>query len=275
MFNKTLFATCLAALTCVSAALVASPVQVAGTVGDVPFPDRSRSYLSEGDFVSIENLRQMRPGLGKDQVRILLGNPHFKEGLVGVREWNYIFNFRTGTGDEYITCQYQVRYGKDDGDERPVAKSLHWDDSACLGLLNAPPPAAADALAGNERKYLLSSNLLFGFDRWGINDIVPPGRDELEALAAEIVDSNVSSLKIIGHTDRIGSDADNQRLSERRAGTVRDYLVDRGVEAEKMLVEGRGEREPVKDCRNLPRSELIRCLAPNRRVEIVVTGTSL
>jgi len=272
MSKTKLFAAGLLAVMWAAPALAAPRIPVAGNVGDVPFPDRSRSYLSEGDFVNIENLRQMRPGLDKDQIRILLGNPHFKEGIVGVREWNYIFNFRTGSGDEYITCQYQVRFEKENG--RYIARSLHWDGPACMDLLNAQPQEAAapaaEPVAG--RRYELSADVLFAFAKWQLGDITPPGRDQLDALAGELAQAKVSSLKVTGHTDPIGSDADNQLLSERRARTVLDYLLARGVKADRTGVEGRGEREQVKACGNLPRAELIRCLAPNRRVEILVNA---
>lgn len=276
MFSKKLMASVFATAcaTAFTAAFAAAPLQVAGSVGDVPFPNRDRSYLPQGDFVNIDNLRQMKPGLSKDQVRLLLGHPHFKEGLFGVDEWNYIFNFRTGIGEEYITCQYQVRYEKRDG--RYMSKSLHWDGPACLDLANRPEPvAAAPAAKPAETHVNLSADALFPFARSGRSDILPPGREQLGALAENIRDKDVSSVKVIGHTDPIGSDADNLALSRRRAESVRGYLIDHGVPASKTNAEGRGESEQVKQCGNLPRRELIACLAPNRRVEIVVTGSVL
>src|SRR5690606_35378037 len=80
-----------------------------GVVGQTEFPDRDRATLRGGSFVNVDNLRQMGKGLSKNQVRNLLGNPQFSEGIAGVSRWNYIFNFRTGE-QTHVTCQYQVNY---------------------------------------------------------------------------------------------------------------------------------------------------------------------
>jgi OOP family OmpA-OmpF porin len=90
----------------------------------------------------------------------------------------------------------------------------------------------------------------------------------------------VSKLELVlvtGHTDRIGSQAYNQRLSERRADTVRDYLVSRGVARDKIETLGMGKTQPIPGvvCDQKNRKELIACLAPNRRVEVEVKGESV
>ncbi len=265
--KKILLTAAIAAIT-LSAFAASAAVPAAGSVGDVPFPDKQRSYLSKGDFVNIENLRQMKSGLSKDQVRLLLGNPHFKEGIAGAKEWNYIFNFRTGVGEEYITCQYQVRYAKDHG---YAVQSMHWDGPACLELLNRPEAPAAAAPVPREKRISLSADALFAFARSGANDILPNGREQLEAIAGQLEAG--SQVRVIGHTDRIGSDAANQLLSQRRAESVRGYLIDHGVPASAISAEGRGESEPVKACDDGgDRRELIACLQPNRRVEITTTA---
>jgi OmpA-OmpF porin, OOP family len=76
-------------------------------------------------------------------------------------------------------------------------------------------------------------------------------------------------LNISGYTDRLGSDTYNQKLSLQRAMTVRAYLIKRGVTLP-VTVSGRGKANPVVECRQTKRSELVKCLAPNRRVEIDV-----
>ena len=84
----------------------------------------------------------------------------------------------------------------------------------------------------------------------------------------------------VGYTDRIGSDAYNLKLSQRRAQAVKDYLVTKGIEPNRVYTEGKGEANPVKQCadpsakgevRN--QKQLIDCLQPNRRVEVEVVGT--
>ena len=77
---------------------------------------------------------------------------------------------------------------------------------------------------------------------------------------------------VIGHTDRIGSDQSNLALSQRRADTVRAFLVREGVPAAAISATGMGELKPVKQCEDSMESELVACLQPNRRVEIVASG---
>ncbi|MGY0552129.1 outer membrane protein assembly factor BamE [Vreelandella sp. 2A-K22] len=104
-----------------------------GADGDVRFPEIDAAWQEKGNFVNVDNLRQMRPGVSKDQIYALLGRPHFQEGLFDVREWNYILHFRTGEApDDYVTCQYQVQF-----DDAMLAESLHWRDPACATYLEA------------------------------------------------------------------------------------------------------------------------------------------
>ena len=267
MFTRKSLLAAAVASSCTIAAAAAPVAQVRGSVGDVPFPDKSRAYLPDGDFINVDNLRQVRAGLGKDQVRLLLGHPHFKEGLFGVDEWNYIFNFHTGNGDEVITCQYQVRYDRQDGDYR--AKSMHWDGPACMELVNRKPSTPEAGL----KRFELSADALFAFAKSGPEDILPGGREELARVAQALKASKASVLQVVGHTDRIGSIQDNQTLSQRRAETVRELLVGLGLPMEGLSAHGVGETKPIKQCdEGLPRAELVACLQPNRRVEVVVTG---
>ena len=242
--------------------------QVRGTVGDVPFPDKERSYLAKRNFVSVENLRQMGPGLSKDQVRLLLGNPHFNEGLFGVDKWNYILNFHTGNDDDYITCQYQVRYGKQDVGYR--AESLHWDGPACMELANRDQRTPG----GEVQRFELSADALFAFDRAGEGDILPGGREAVADIAAKLKEAQAASVQIIGHTDEMGSESYNQGLSQRRALAVRKLLIDGGVPASTASALGAGESQPVKRCDAAQPSAVRKaCLQPNRRVEIVASGS--
>lgn len=271
MFRKKILSMALGATFSFGVLVASAAVPAAGSVGDVAFPSRDRAWLQKGDFVNIENLRQMKSGLSKDQVRLLLGNPHFKEGIAGVKEWNYIFNFRTGVNEEYITCQYQVHYSKQ---QSYAVESVHWDGPACLELINAPEPELKVVEASVERRINLSADALFAFAKSGPNDILPKGREELAAVAAQLKDAGHVSITVVGHTDRIGSEAANLVLSQRRAATVREYLVGQGVAESDIVAEGRGELEPVKDCEDQARMALIACLAPNRRVEIRMSASS-
>jgi outer membrane protein OmpA-like peptidoglycan-associated protein len=249
-----------------------------GRAGEVVFPDVQSAWLKEGTFPLLESVRLIGPGVTKDQLYALVGRPHFREGMVSVREWDYIFSFRTAGGVK--TCQYKVIY-----DTEQRGQSFHWLPADCADALKTAAPAErvvervieravpAAPPAAAPRRVDLSADALFAFGRSGPADLLPQGRRELDALAASLRDArSVSKLRITGHTDRLGSDALNDRLSLARATTVRDYLVQAGVPASGTLVQGRGESEPKVQCDQKSRAALIECLAPNRRVEIEVSS---
>ncbi len=140
----------------------------------------------------------------------------------------------------------------------------------------APAPAPQPAPAPAVQKITLQSKALFDFDKAVLK---PEGR---AALDSEVVAKlpQVNKLEIVlvsGHTDRIGSDAYNQKLSERRADAVRDYLVSKGVAKDKIEAIGLGEKQPVTGgkCQQQNRKELIACLQPDRRVEVEVKGEAV
>src|ERR1043165_6275909 len=85
--------------------------------------------------------------------------------------------------------------------------------------------------------------------------------------------AEIRYINVNGHSDMLGSPVYNQRLSEKRAGAVRDSLVAQGASAGKIEVYGFGKTLPVKSCRDEKgRRAMIECLAPNRRVQIEVQG---
>ena len=139
-----------------------------------------------------------------------------------------------------------------------------------------PAPAPAPAPAPQVQKITLASKALFDFDKAVLK---PEGK---AALDSEVISKlpDVSRLELVlvtGHTDRIGSQEYNQRLSERRANTVRDYLVSRGVPRDKIETLGMGKTQPIPGvvCNQKNMKELIACLAPNRRVEVEVKGEAV
>jgi OOP family OmpA-OmpF porin len=117
----------------------------------------------------------------------------------------------------------------------------------------------------------------------------PVGRAELSSLGRNRIEqlvrglsasglTEISEVKVVGHTDPLGSEASNQALSQERARTVKDLLVSLGIPASAITASGMGASQPKvteADCRAegaRTRSQLATCLAPNRRVEISVTG---
>jgi OmpA-OmpF porin, OOP family len=112
---------------------------------------------------------------------------------------------------------------------------------------------------------------LFGYDKASLQAGAKPILD----AAAEKIKANpeIKSVTITGHTDRIGSDKYNQKLSERRAKMVADYLTSQGVDAGLLTAVGKGESEPVVQCEGTKATKkLISCLQPNRRVTIQAEG---
>jgi outer membrane protein OmpA-like peptidoglycan-associated protein len=111
----------------------------------------------------------------------------------------------------------------------------------------------------------LSGSVLFSSGR---STLLPNARPKLDEVAAALQKSDAEKFIVEGHTDSIGSDATNEELSYRRAGTVRDYLVDRGVPAEKIRAVGYGKSRPVAD------NATAEGRANNRRVEIIIQPKS-
>lgn len=136
------------------------------------------------------------------------------------------------------------------------------------------PQSVALAPKVMNREMTLGADALFVFDRSGKQDLLPPGRAKLDALARDLRDMDVQRIHVTGHTDRLGEESYNQRLSQARAETVKAYLADQGVSAAAITTEGRGKREPVQECNLMGREALINCLQPNRRVVLQISAKS-
>ena len=128
----------------------------------------------------------------------------------------------------------------------------------------APPPPAAPPPPRFER-YTLSATELFAFDSFVLRMPQPKLDEMASALAAN---RDVSNVTITGYTDRLGSNKYNQSLSERRAMSVKSYLVSKGLDSSRLNAVGKGEADPVVVCKETKRAALIECLEPNRRVVI-------
>jgi OOP family OmpA-OmpF porin len=137
-----------------------------------------------------------------------------------------------------------------------------------------PAPKPAPAPAPSVQRITLDSKVLFDFDKAVLK---PEGRAAIDSQVVGKLNS-IQKLEVVlvtGHTDPLGTDAYNQKLSERRADAVRDYLVSKGVPKEKIEAIGLGEKQLViteKECSQKNLKEKIACLQPNRRVEIQAKG---
>ncbi len=126
----------------------------------------------------------------------------------------------------------------------------------------APPPAP---VAPRMERYTLSAQELFEFDK-AVLRVPQPKLDEIARAMAQ--DERIDNVMITGYTDRLGSDAYNLALSQRRADAVKKYLVDKGIAPNRLKAIGKGKSSPVVQCNDRDRAQLIRCLEPNRRVEV-------
>jgi OmpA-OmpF porin, OOP family len=134
----------------------------------------------------------------------------------------------------------------------------------------APPPAAK-AAAPKPEKVTNASTVNFDFDRYVVR---PDARTKLDDLVGNLRNVTLEVVIAVGHADRLGSDAYNMKLSVRRADGVKAYLVSKGIAASRVYTEGKGERQPVKECKGDKKTkELIACLEPNRRVELEAVGS--
>jgi OOP family OmpA-OmpF porin len=113
----------------------------------------------------------------------------------------------------------------------------------------------------------LSAEKLFGFDNSNLQDGAKPILDGVVAKLKE--HAEFKFVMVTGYTDRIGTAAYNQKLSENRATKVKDYIVSQDIDASRLQAVGKGEADPVADCKGIRGKKLVQCLAPNRRVMIL------
>ncbi|MES2498908.1 MAG: outer membrane beta-barrel protein [Pseudomonadota bacterium] len=135
-----------------------------------------------------------------------------------------------------------------------------------------PAPAAAPVVCTPQVETItIDAEKLFGFDKSKLADT-----SEIDSQVIAKMKENpiFASVKIVGHTDKLGSTEYNQALSERRANQVRDYIISQGIDGSRLVSVGQGESMPKVNCDSVKgRKAQIECLAPNRRVEVEATRT--
>lgn len=169
---------------------------------------------------------------------------------------------------ELVTLSAVYHFG---AKRAPVAAAPAAAPAPAPAARPAPPPPAP-APAPRPVTVQLSADALFAFDR---ADLTPAGRTELDGFIRDLGGVQYETIVVIGYTDRLGTDSYNQALSERRATTVRDYLVAGNVSVRTIRSEGRGETMPVTtaaQCEGRTGQALRDCYQPDRRVEVEVTG---
>ncbi|MDO8650858.1 MAG: OmpA family protein [Undibacterium sp.] len=128
----------------------------------------------------------------------------------------------------------------------------------------AAPTKAVAPMAPTSEKVTFAADAFFDFDKAVLK---PEAKVKLNDMASKLKGINLEVVIAVGHTDSVGSDAYNQKLSVKRAEAVKAYLVSTGIEASRVYTEGKGEKQPVADNKSAEGR------AKNRRVEIEVVGT--
>lgn len=198
---------------------------------------------------------------------------------------NVIDNWQNGTG-EYVWKNGTNELCWRDANWTPATAAVGCDGAltrtaapapAPAAAAPAPAPAAAPAAPAARppapapapqppaaTKVTYAADAFFDFDK---SVLKPEGKAKLDDLVGKVKDINLEVIIAVGHTDSVGTDAYNQKLSVRRAEAVKAYLVSKGIEKNRVYTEGKGEKQPVAD------NKTAEGRAKNRRVEIEVVGT--
>ncbi|MDB5801970.1 MAG: hypothetical protein JWL63_2909 [Rhodocyclales bacterium] len=159
----------------------------------------------------------------------------------------------------------------------PAAPATAPAPAAPAAPAPAPAAAPAPAPAPAAEKVNIPADALFAYNKAEISEL---GQEKLASFAGRV--TKLKSLEVViavGHADRIGTDSYNQALSEKRANAVKDFLVAKGVPANRVYTEGKGKSQPVTgdQCKKMgpengKNKKLVDCLGPDRRVELEAVG---
>ncbi|EPK3898289.1 OmpA family protein [Enterobacter ludwigii] len=233
-----------------------SDVDKAGKTASPVFPDLNQAVVGEGSYVTLENISRIKPGMTKHNLYEMIGVPHFNEGVLGVKEWDYIVHIPTAEGEE-ITCQYKVLF-----DSRMKIGSTWFKPENCLTL-------AGQKRKGDTYNKDISAEALFAFAE---SRLSAQGVNKIRQVAEEIqqTSNKPQNIKVTGHTDRIGSQEKNYLLSLARAQAVKEILIEQGISPSVIAIEGMGSMMPRVMCPGPVSPAVIACLAENRRITIEV-----
>jgi OOP family OmpA-OmpF porin len=177
---------------------------------------------------------------------------------------------KSGTGLCWRTGYWTPAMAIEECDPDLVKKAA---PAAAAPAAAAPAAPVAAAPKPAAQKVTLAADALFDFNK---ADLRSEGKAKLDKLAGDIKGIKLEVIIAVGHADRFGTDAYNQKLSEKRAESVKAYLVSKGIEPNRVYTEGKGEKQPITkadQCKGPKSKKVIDCLQPDRRVEIEVIGT--
>ena len=150
-----------------------------------------------------------------------------------------------------------------DGALKPAPKVEAPKPAPAPAPVPAPKPAPVPPAPVSE-KVTFAADTFFDFDKAVLK---PEAKAKLDDLVSKTSGINLEVIIAVGHTDSVGTDEYNQKLSVRRSEAVKAYLTSKGVEKNRVYTEGKGEKQPVADNKTKEGK------AKNRRVEIEVVGT--
>lgn len=237
------------------ALMLACPSNMAIAAMAPLFPSPLKAWMREGVFVAPTDVRLIKTGMTKRQVRSLLGAPHFNEGFFGVRTWNYILNFHDEVGPGYRSCQFQLQFDR----EMRVASTI-WNSNDCSDNLVQRTGYANSR--GIEPAPIQRERLSIGFE-FGSAELTPAAATLLRDFVK--AHDGATRIDIVGHTDSAGSQRYNDALSLARADAVAQALAGLGVARGNLQISGRGERDPA-----LRTADNVREPA-NRRSDVVIS----
>ena len=151
-----------------------------------------------------------------------------------------------------------------DGALKPVAAPVAAPAAPAPAPAVTPAPAPKPVVAPTSEKVTYAADAFFDFDK---STLKPEAKAKLDDLVSKMSGINLEVIIAVGHTDSVGTDAYNQKLSVRRAEAVKAYLVSKGLEKNRVYTEGKGKKQPIAD------NKTAEGRAKNRRVEIEVVGT--
>ncbi|EKS5668643.1 OmpA family protein [Salmonella enterica] len=238
-----------------------------GSIKEIIWPAPARAKLGSGQgiFPTPESITLLDKGMTKDQVYLLLGRPHFDEGLFSVLEWDYLLHFRTpGYGPHGVTtCQLKIIYNSDKRVSGIYWRSVDSENIICPPILHEKEETS---------RYTLNADILFRLNEYQLNMSDKNSQNNLDKIISSIREGGkYSSISVYGYADRQGTHQHNMKLSALRAEYVKKYLVSKGFPEDKIFTKGMGEAVPETSCPGLINEKLTECLHPDRKVTVIVT----